>query len=143
MPAGTVAVGNGELVSSREHDGWVTWVWSATDPMASYLSMAATGDYVLTTTVTADGLPIIDAVDADLSAAEQALTAERLALHPEMVSFFSDLFGPYPFTSFGAVVDDNVDAGYALENQTRPTTRAYCRRGPSPTSWRTSGTATA
>jgi len=37
-----------------------------------------------------------------------------------MISFFSGIFGRYPFTSFGAVVDDDEDAGYALENQTRP-----------------------
>ena len=37
-----------------------------------------------------------------------------------MIAYFSRLFGPYPFSSFGAVVDDDEDAGYALENQTRP-----------------------
>ena len=37
-----------------------------------------------------------------------------------MIAYFSGLFGRYPFSSFGAVVDDDEDAGYALENQTRP-----------------------
>jgi aminopeptidase N len=30
------------------------------------------------------------------------------------------VFGPYPFTSAGAIVDDDTQAGYALETQTRP-----------------------
>jgi aminopeptidase N len=63
---------------------------------------------------------IINAVDTDLSAAQRAETEATLALQPEMIAYFSRLFGPYPFSSFGAVVDDDEDAGYALENQTRP-----------------------
>ena len=120
VPAGTVAVGNGELVSKKTRGGWTTWRWVAVNPMASYLSMAATGDYTLTTTRTASGLPIINAVDKDLSAADLATTQASLAQQPAMIDFFSKLFGRYPFTSFGAVVDDDEEAGYALENQTRP-----------------------
>jgi aminopeptidase N len=120
VPEGKVAVGNGELVSTRTKAGWTTWRWLARDPMASYLSMAATGDYTLTTTRTASGLPIINAVDKDLTPAQKARADASLALQPEMVDFFSGIFGRYPFTSFGAVVDDDRDAGYALENQTRP-----------------------
>jgi aminopeptidase N len=120
VPAGTVAVGNGELVSKRTKRGWTTWRWVAADPMASYLSMAATGDYELTTSRTPSGLPIINAVDRDLSAADRATTEASLAQQPAMIAFYSRLFGRYPFTSFGAVVDDDDEADYALENQTRP-----------------------
>jgi aminopeptidase N len=120
VPRGTVAVANGDLLGSRTRDGWTTFRWSADEPMASYLSMAASGNYQLTTSRTADGLPIINAVDQDLSAAEQAETAASLAQQPAMIAYFSRLFGPYPFGSFGAVVDDDENAGYALENQTRP-----------------------
>jgi aminopeptidase N len=37
-----------------------------------------------------------------------------------MIRFFETQFGPYPYSSFGAVVDDDDAAGYALENQTQP-----------------------
>jgi aminopeptidase N len=120
VPRGTVAVANGDLRSTRTRNGWTTFRWSAREPMASYLAMAASGDYELTTDRTATGLPIINAVDEDLSAADRARTEASLALQPEMIAYFSRLFGPYPFSSFGAVVDDDEDAGYALENQTRP-----------------------
>ena len=120
VPRGTVAVANGDLLGSRSRKGWTTYRWSADEPMASYLAMAASGDYQLSKSRTPSGLPIINAVDTDLSAEQQADVQATLALQPEMIAYFSRLFGPYPFSSFGAVVDDDEDAGYALENQTRP-----------------------
>ena len=120
VPKGTVAVANGDLVSRRTRDGRTTFRWSSREPMASYLSMAASGDYTLTRQRAVGGLPIINAVDRDLSAADQAKTRASLAQQPAMIAYFSRVFGPYPFSSFGAVVDDDEDAGYALETQTRP-----------------------
>jgi hypothetical protein len=38
---------------------------------------------------------------------------------PEMIRFLASRFGRYPFATAGGVVDD-IDAGFALENQTRP-----------------------
>jgi aminopeptidase N len=116
VPEGKTAVANGELVSRRTAAGWTTFVWRATDPMASYLSMAAVGDYDLRFGRGPRGLPIIDAVDRDLGPEAD----DGLARTNEMIEFFSATFGPYPFTSYGAVIDDDEDAGYALENQTRP-----------------------
>jgi aminopeptidase N len=120
VPRGTVAVANGDLRGSRTRKGWTTFRWSVDEPMASYLAMAASGDYELTKSRTSSGLSIINAVDTDLTAAQRADVRATLALQPEMIAYFSRLFGPYPFSSFGAVVDDDEDAGYALENQTRP-----------------------
>jgi peptidase M1-like protein len=39
---------------------------------------------------------------------------------PEIISFESDTFGAYPWSAAGGIVD-NVEVGFALENQTRPT----------------------
>jgi len=39
---------------------------------------------------------------------------------PEIIGWEADTFGPYPFSAAGGVVD-NVDVGFALENQGRPT----------------------
>ena len=116
VPAGKTAVANGELVDTRTVDGWTTWVWRATDPMASYLSTASIGDYDLRRSTGPRGLPIIDAVDRDLGPG----ATDGLARTDEMVDYFSGLFGPYPFTSYGAIVDDDTDTGYSLETQTRP-----------------------
>ncbi len=37
-----------------------------------------------------------------------------------MTDYFVGLFGPYPFSSTGAVADNAPEVGYALENQTKP-----------------------
>jgi hypothetical protein len=39
---------------------------------------------------------------------------------PDIIDFLADSFGPYPFSAAGGIVD-NVEVGFALENQTRPT----------------------
>ncbi|MGY1804942.1 M1 family metallopeptidase [Blastococcus sp. SYSU D00922] len=120
VPEGKTAVANGELVGAPvTANGRTTFVWRATDPMASYLSTASIGDYVMTTQEGPGGLPIYDFVDKDLTASRMATTRASLALQPAMINFFDDIFGPYPFTSFGSIVDDN-SVGYALETQTRP-----------------------
>lgn len=120
VPEGLVAVANGDLVDSRTSNGRTTWSWSSRDPMASYLSTASVGNYELRTSKTPDGLPLIDAIDRDLAPDASA----GLAQTAEMIAFFEGEFGPYPFDSFGAIVDDD-SVGYALETQTRP---IYSRR---------------
>jgi aminopeptidase N len=120
VPDGKVAVANGlPAQDPMTANGWTTWFWDAPDQQASYLTTASVGDYTLTTSTTSSGLPIIDAVDDALTAVNQATTAASLALQAEMISVFEDAFGPYPFNSFGSIVDDDT-VGYALETQTRP-----------------------
>ena len=38
----------------------------------------------------------------------------------EILDFEEDVFGPYPFSAAGGIVDDTSLIGFALENQTRP-----------------------
>ena len=120
VPEGTTAVANGDLVHTTTRRGRTTFRWAAKEPMASYLSMAASGNYVLSSSTTSTGVRIVNAVDADLGAPDRAEADAVLDQQPAMISFFEGLFGRYPFSSFGAVIDDDTDAGYALENQTRP-----------------------
>ena len=120
VPEGTVGVANGKLLSQRTQGGRTTYRWAALEPMASYLSMAASGNYDLTTQRGSRGLPIVNAVDKDFSTDQKTEIVGVLNQQPEMIKFFEAQFGRYPYGSFGAVVDDDDDAGYALENQTRP-----------------------
>jgi aminopeptidase N len=120
VPAGLVAVANGNLVGSRTRSGWTTWRWHAPDLMAAYLATASVGNYELRRYRTPSGLRIIDAVDRDLVDTAD----DGLAQQGEMIGYFASLFGRYPFTSFGSIVDDDT-LGYALETQTRP---IYSRR---------------
>jgi len=120
VPEGKVAVANG--LPARDpvtEDGWTTWFWDAPDAQASYLTTASVGDFDLRFSETAEGLPIVDAVDDNLTATNRATTEASLALQADMIGFLEAAFVPYPFNSSGAIVDDDT-VGYALETQTRP-----------------------
>jgi aminopeptidase N len=115
VPEGITAIGNGRLVSSRTQGGKTTWRWREDSPMAPYLATATNGVFELTRS-RAGRLPLYHAVDP-LEAGNGAL--DRLAAEAEIIDFFSALYGPYPFSSGGGVVDHAPDVGYALESQTR------------------------
>ncbi len=114
VPDGLVAVANGLLEGSSPAGGLTTWSWNAPDPMAAYLATATVGDFELQQYTAENGTPIIDAIDP----ARLGAPVAALELTSDMLTFFSDRFGPYPFVSYGAIVDDDT-VGYALETQTR------------------------
>ncbi len=129
VPQGKVAVANGVPVGDPVTEGgWTTWFWNAPDAQASYLTTASVGDYTLHESETPDGLPIIDAIDDNLTAANRTTTEASLALQPDIIAFIEDTFVPYPFNSAGAIVDDD-SVGYALETQTRPFYSRVAREG--------------
>ena len=39
---------------------------------------------------------------------------------PDMVDFYTSIYGPYPFNAVGAIVDGAKIVGYSLETQTKP-----------------------
>jgi len=115
VPDGITALGNGVLAGRASHGGRTTWVWHEGLPMAPYLATATNGRFQLTQTGVG-GIPVYNAVDPTLAAELGPLLDEV----PDIVRFFSSLYGPYPFDAAGAIVDDAPDVGYALESQTKP-----------------------
>ncbi|MFI1165940.1 M1 family metallopeptidase [Streptomyces sp. NPDC020801] len=116
VPKGLQAVSNGELKSQTTTGGRTTFSWHTAEPMASYVATVAIGHYDITRTTTKNGLPVYVAVDPTQSKASGAV----LAKIPEIMEWEEYNFGPYPFSSTGAIVDRGEDAGYALETQNRP-----------------------
>jgi aminopeptidase N len=117
VPKGLQAVSNGELrTETTAGDGRTSYTWRTTQPMATYLATLAIGHYDITRTTTSNGLPVYTAVDPH----EAAASRKVLARLPEIMAWEEYNFGPYPFSSIGAVVDRRGDAGYALETQNRP-----------------------
>lgn len=104
---------NGVLEQTIDNGDSTTYVFEARDPMASYLTTVNIDQFDLETDVTATGVPIRnffgEGIDPTL--------LEPFDLQPEMIEFFTDLFGPYPFELYGAVVM-NTETGTALETQT-------------------------
>ena len=60
-----------------------------------------------------DGLPIRHFFPAEVADIGQV----NFRRTPDMIAFFNDLFGPYPFEAYGVVVA-KTQLGFALENQT-------------------------
>ncbi|MFC0505131.1 M1 family metallopeptidase [Micromonospora costi] len=116
VPAGLTAVGNGQLLSQKTRDGWTTFTWNSTEPMATYLATITIGNFVVTESTTSNGIPVYVAVDPRQVSGSAAAVAQI----PRMIDFFSTMFGPYPFASTGAIIDRAPDVGYALETQTKP-----------------------
>ncbi|GIF74037.1 M1 family metallopeptidase [Asanoa siamensis] len=115
VPTGITAIGNGKLVSKRDHKGKTTWRWREDSPMAPYLATVTNGVFELRVS-RVGRIPLYHAVDP----AEVPKGAfERLGAEAEVITFFSKLYGPYPFSSGGGVVDHAPEVGYALESQTK------------------------
>ncbi len=127
VPDGQEVVANGVLQSRRSHQGWTTFTWRAAEPMAPYLATIDIGQWDVRTWKTDSGLPVYDAVDPDLVADPVLGPAIDASLkrQGEIVDVLADHFGPYPFHTVGAIVDDQDDLYFALETQTRPVYSRY------------------
>ncbi|MFI6771132.1 M1 family metallopeptidase [Streptomyces sp. NPDC050355] len=118
VPRQYTAVANGELRSEKVSKDKATFEWHNPQPMASYLATATIGKFDVRKSRTPDGLPLYVAVDP----VEAKASKEPLERLPEIIKWESGLFGKYPFSSAGAIVDhtpERVD-WYALESQTKP-----------------------
>ncbi|MGH9137189.1 MAG: M1 family metallopeptidase [Acidimicrobiales bacterium] len=115
VPEGTEAAANGVLTEERDNgDGTTTWIWTMDDPMASYLATVVIGDLIFEEEEEGPaGVAIRNVYMEDVADAASAVFERQ----GEMIDFFDDLFGPYPFDVYGAVVVD-VGLGLALETQT-------------------------
>jgi aminopeptidase N len=127
VPDGHGVVANGTLVSQRSAQGRTTYTWRATEPMAPYLATIDIGEWDVREWTTAAGLPVYDAVDPDLVADPVLGPAINASLdhQGEMLEVLAEAFGPYPFSTVGAIVDDQPDLYFALETQTRPVYSKY------------------
>lgn len=116
VPEGLTALANGELVGRpKSARGKTTFVWRESHPMVSYLATATLGKFELRQGRTATGIPNLAAVDPRYRAALDDLYTQSA----KATDYWTTVFGPYPFSSTGGVIDD-FSAGYALENQTKP-----------------------
>ncbi|MET7756958.1 M1 family metallopeptidase [Streptomyces sp. NPDC005389] len=118
VPAGLEGLSNGVRTARRtEADGRVTTEWRAAEPMASYLATVAIGRYETATAAPGSGtVPVLTAAAHPIAAATAPLRGEI----PEIIARQERRFGPYPFSTAGAIVTEDGTLGYALETQTRP-----------------------
>lgn len=113
VPAPYVVAANGLLQATVDEGERVTYVWQTDYPLASYLATVNIGDFSVVTEDGPAGLPLRSYFPTRL--AETAPSA--FARTAEMIAYFSELFGPYPFEAYGVVVAD-TPLFFALETQT-------------------------
>ncbi|MFB9250650.1 M1 family metallopeptidase [Sphaerisporangium melleum] len=116
VPSGLTVVANGEMRGAPVTSGGrSTFSWREAHPMATYLATVTLGKFHVKTGKSASGIPVFAATDP-----AYAKSLDQLyAISAKVTDYWSTVFGPYPFSSTGGVIDD-FSAGYALENQTKP-----------------------
>ncbi|TXK38332.1 M1 family metallopeptidase [Nonomuraea sp. C10] len=116
VPAGVTVLANGELVSREPAaGGGTTFTWRESHPMVTYLATATMGEFQLREGRTPGGIRNLAAVDPRFAGE----LGDLYTRSGQITDHWVTVFGPYPFSSTGGVVDD-FSAGYALENQTKP-----------------------
>lgn len=109
------AVSNGGLVEIVDHGDRVTYVWESGHAMASYLTLLAIARFD-DVAGPHSGVPVLNSIQRSVD----KTVRRHLDRTGAMIRFFSDVFGPYPFDSTGAIVIDGPFPFLALETQPRP-----------------------
>ena len=108
-----VVAANGVLVEEIDLDDQRTYIWEMAQPMASYLTTVAIGDFVRMETQAAEKVLVRHYFPTN----EVEQLSRIFANTGEMIDFYSDLLGEYPFDEYGVVVMPFA-LGFALETQT-------------------------
>jgi aminopeptidase N len=104
---------NGVLIETLDNGDTTTFTFEARDPMASYLATINIDEFDIETMQSGNGIPIRNYYSTGLSADVR----KPFARQGEMLDYFSEIFGQYPFEVYGSMLMD-TDFGSALENQT-------------------------
>lgn len=114
VPERLKAVANGRMRFVLRNGGRAHYAWVERAPMSPYLALLNIGRGRIVKSRIGE-IPAWTLIDPRLGAARKPLAAL-----PQIVRFFSRLYGGYPFESAGSVVDFAPGLGYALETQSRP-----------------------
>lgn len=93
---------NGLLLSRIDNGDTWTYLWSARDPMASYLATVAIGEFDVEVERGPGGLIIRNYYQQDIYKRFRRWFKDQA----EMIAYFESAFGPYPFEAYGVVLQD-------------------------------------
>jgi len=115
---GYQVVANGELVGRQRRGSTETWAYAMDQPMSTYLATVQIGRYSVVDAPGDARVRTIAPPDVDLAGSFDQQAA--------MMASFEQWFGPYPFTTYAAVVTDD-DLEIPLESQSLSTFgRNFC-----------------
>jgi aminopeptidase N len=121
VPADYTVAFSGESLRERRTGATRTWEFEQTAPMATYLATLQIGHYEVRPQH--GPVPMRVLVPADI---DPDSYAQGFGRQPQMMRFFADRFGPYPFSSYTTVVTDDV-LEIPLESQSLSTFgRNFC-----------------
>ena len=96
---------NGRLASKQRRAAQTTWMYDQVEPMSTYLASIQIGQYEHRTLATSP-VPVHALVPPSLSKRFEVSFAHQV----QMVGAFTEMFGPYPFPQYTAVVtEDELD----------------------------------
>ena len=113
VPSPLEVAANGTLIEAMDNGNSTTFTFEVRDPMASYLATIDIDEFDIETMESKGGIPIRNYYSSDLPKEVR----KPFARQGEMLDYFSNVFGQYPFEVYGSLVM-NTDFGAALENQT-------------------------
>jgi aminopeptidase N len=100
VPAPWVVAASGTLREAKENGDKTTFIWEMNQPMATYLASINIDQYERVIQSGPNGLTIRNYFPLDLPSSQRI----HFDILPAAIDFFDDLFGPYPFEEYGAVV---------------------------------------
>ncbi len=118
VPSSRAVASNGDLRSTTTAHGRTTYIWDEVHPMATYLATIDVGRWTFVRSRTKAGIPDLTAYDPSLAAKVRA--NHVVDLTDRVTDDWARTFGPYPFSSTGAIVDDLPQVGFSLETENRP-----------------------
>ncbi|MFD9793478.1 M1 family metallopeptidase [Streptomyces sp. NPDC059070] len=120
VPDGWTVIGNGLPGPTTATGGRTTFRWKEDRPLATYVSTVAIDRFTVHRSRLPDGTPVITAYGPDVPVDTVVEDQQR-----DVLAFLASKFGPYPFSSAGAVVvgwsKDPAARALDLETQSRPT----------------------
>jgi aminopeptidase N len=136
---GTVAVANGLPQNTPSREGnWIRYTWSEPGSFPTYAAVVAVGRFKLISGQTTSGLPVVNAFPKKTRVKKAkkhgkhgkhrsgvpAKVAKRIGLRVapqgDMIAVLETYFGPYPYSSIGAIVTTD-GRPEAMEAASRPT----------------------
>jgi len=116
VPKGYDVAANGILDSVVDMGDWKTYYWSTRHPIANYLVAVSGSNYYLKFTDSWRGMPLWY-YPFTYDTADMRNDVQQV---PDMLDYFSSLFGDYPFIDekFGYAESNLWGGGFALEHQT-------------------------
>jgi aminopeptidase N len=112
----TVAA-NGTLSDEVDNGDTRTFIWTVQDPMSSSNAAPRIAEFKEYRQDGPNGLEIVNFIPPTATDDFQKYFVNV----PDMIAYFSDTFGPYPFESFGFVIPADVQFTGGFASQSRPT----------------------